>query len=328
MALTDPLQRWSKGSALAGALVWLALIMVSPSGLFRVELIEKLLLLAPLVIVPLGLLLIDSPKRHGRYTLLYRAAVFAQPFGAMMAVCSFLLPQGDWAALLASGWLSVTGLIALSGLARFLSREAMSVEEFCIDAGLIYVSVGGVWLVISRLGYQPLGFGDTIVLLTAVHFHYTGFAAPVLAGLAGRRALRRRESSAWTRRTFQAAAFGIVAGTPLVAAGITLSAPLLGLAGALVVSTGLWLLAALVLVLIVPALQPRPAQILLVVSSVSSTIAMALACAYAYSIVSKRLIINIPHMAMSHGIMNALGFSLCGLLAWFLVEKGLDDKGA
>lgn len=326
MALADPLRRWSRRSALAGALVWLALTMIPPSDLFRVELIEKLLLLAPLVIVPLGLLLIASPNRHGRHALPYRAAVFAQPFGAMMAVCSFLLPQGGWAALLASGWLMVTGLIALSGLARFLSREAIRVEEICIEAGLIYVSVGGVWLVISRLGYQPLGFGDTIVLLTAVHFHYTGFAAPVLAGLAGRRALSR-ESSTRTRRMFQAASFGIIAGTPLVAAGITLSAPLLGLAGALVVSTGLWLLAAIVLVRIVPALQSRLAQILLVVSSISSTIAMALACAYAYSIVSKQLIINIPHMAMSHGVMNALGFSVCGLLAWCLVETGRDGEG-
>ena len=32
-----------------------------------------------------------------------------------------------------------------------------------------------------------LGFGDTIVLLTAVHFHYAGFALLLLAGLAGRR---------------------------------------------------------------------------------------------------------------------------------------------
>lgn len=327
MVLTDPMQRWSKGSALAGALVWLGLIMIPPSDLFRVELIEKLLLLALLVIVPLGLLLIASPKRNERHAVPFRAAVFAQPFGASMAVCSFLLPQGGRAALLASGWAVVTALIALSGLARFLSREAIKVEEFCIDAGLIYVSVGGVWLVISRLGYQPLGFGDTIVLLTAVHFHYTGFAAPILAGLAGRRALERREASALMRRVFQAASFGIIAGTPLVAAGIALSAPLLGLAGALVVSTGLWLLAALVLIWIVPSLRPRPAQILLIVSSFSSTIAMVLACAYAYSIVSKRLIINIPHMAMSHGTMNALGFSLCGLLAWYLAETGQDDKG-
>jgi hypothetical protein len=51
---------------------------------------------------------------------------------------------------------------------------------------MLYLPIGGAWLVASRLGIQPLGFGDTIVLLTAVHFHFAGFAAPVLAGLAGR----------------------------------------------------------------------------------------------------------------------------------------------
>lgn len=317
MTQIDTLEQWSRRSAFVGALIWLGLISIPPSDLFRVELIEKLLLLGPLVIVPLGLSLAMTTESRERYAALYRVAVFAQPLAALLAVCSFLLPQGVWAALLACPWLAVTGLIGLSGLVRLLSRRAMRAEEICVDAGLVYVSVGGVWFVISRLGYQPLGFGDTIVLLTAVHFHYTGFAAPLLAGLAGRRALT--VSSTWARRSFAAASFCIIAGTPLVAAGITFSAPPLGLAGAVVVSTGLWLLAALNLVRVAPALPSRPAQLLLVVSSISSMIAMALACAYAYSLVSKRLIINIPHMAMTHGVMNALGFSLCGLLAWCLV---------
>ncbi|MGB7923232.1 MAG: YndJ family protein [Pyrinomonadaceae bacterium] len=327
MTQTYPSQRWSRRSALAGALIWLVVVVMPPSEMFRVELIEKLLLLALLVVVPLGLSLAETARvSHERHVALYRVAVFAQPFAAVLALCSFLLPQGVWAALLACPWLGATGAAALSGLARLLSKRAMRAEEMCVDAGLVYVSVGGVWLVISRLGYQPLGFGDTIVLLTAVHFHYTGFAAPLLAGLAGRRALA--VSSNWTRRVFAAASTCIIAGTPLVAAGITLSAPPLGLAGAIVVSTGLWLLAALNLARVVPALLPSTrARLLLVVSSVSSIIAMALACAYAYSLVVKRLIINIPHMAMTHGVMNALGFSLCGLLAWWLAETSERRDG-
>jgi hypothetical protein len=325
MTPIDSLERWSRRSALAGALIWMALIVLPPSELFRVELIEKLLLLGPLVIVPLGLSLAVTPDSHERHAALYRVAVLGQPFAAVLAVCSYLLPQGVWAALLACPWLVVTGLVALFGLARLLSGRAMRAEEICVDAGLIYVSVGGVWLVISRLGYQPLGFGDTIILLTAVHFHYTGFAAPLLAGLAGRYALAG--SSRWTQRIFAATSFCIIAGTPLVAAGITFSVPAVGLAGAIVVSTGLWLLAALNLLRVVPALVSRTAQLLLIVSSVASAMAMALACAYAYSLVVKRLIINIPHMAMTHGIMNALGFSLCGLLAWCLVETNKRREG-
>ena len=59
-------------------------------------------------------------------------------------------------------------------------------EAMLLLAGLVYLAVGGVWTVIARAGLRPLGFPDLIVLLTAVHFHYAGFALPVLAGLVAR----------------------------------------------------------------------------------------------------------------------------------------------
>jgi hypothetical protein len=104
-----------------------------------------------------------------------------------------------------------------------------------------------------------------------------------------------------------------------VAAGITVS-PLLAMVGALVISAGLFLLALLVLIWIVPSLSSFSARFLLILSSVSSLVAMVLASLYAYSIFARTLIIDIPHMAMSHGILNAFGFSLCGLLAWAIVR--------
>jgi hypothetical protein len=59
---------------------------------------------------------------------------------------------------------------------------------------------------------------------------------------------------------------------------------------------------------------------MLAVSSASSSVAMVLACLYAYSIVAGRLILSIPQMAMFHGVTNALGFSLCGLIAWSFIR--------
>jgi len=50
---------------------------------------------------------------------------------------------------------------------------------------------------------------------------------------------------------------------------------------------------------------------------------MVLACLYAYSLVAKTLVIDIPHMAMTHGVINAFGFALCGLVAWSLVPPDL-----
>lgn len=301
-------------SAFVGGALWLVLLFVR-FEIYETELIQKIFLLAVLVIVPLGLWLVATPKRSGDHSLPYRMAVIAQPLGAIAVVFSLLLEPGGLAALLAALWLIVVALIALFGLWRFLSRGLRPAEEFCIDAGLIYVAVGGVWFTMSRLGTQPLGFGDTIVLLTAVHFHFAGFAAPILAGLAGRTLGASRPA----RILFRFAAIGIVAGTPLVAAGITFS-PALALIGAIVISLGLVLLAMVVMGWIVRSSALLPARILFATSSISSTAAMILACVYAYSIVEKKLILDIPRMAMTHGIVNAFGFTLCGLLGWTIVK--------
>jgi hypothetical protein len=43
---------------------------------------------------------------------------------------------------------------------------------------------------------------------------------------------------------------------------------------------------------------------------------MVLASLYAYSLATHTLILTIPKMAMTHGILNAFGFVTCSLYAW------------
>lgn len=304
-------------SALVGGGVWAIVLFIRTAPAPETELIDKILLLGVLVIVPLGLSLVTVPGGNGKNVVLYRWAVIAQPFGGACVIASFLLERGIRAAVLAAAWLAVSSLVALYGLSRLTLKQLLTVEEISITVGLVYLSIGGGWLVMSRLGSQPLGFGDTIVLLTAVHFHYACFAAPILAGLAGR---QLGDANRGARRLFTLVAVAITTGTPLVAAGITLS-PVLALLGTVVISLGLAMLAVLVMGSVVPSLASRTARVLLLVSSISSLIAMLLASLYSYSIVAKTLIGDIPHMAMSHGIVNAIGFSLCGLLAWAIVRS-------
>jgi hypothetical protein len=307
----------ARASALVGAVVWAIVLFIRTAQASETELIDKILLLGILVVVPLALSLVATPGQTGEPVLIYRLAVITQPFGATAVVLSFFLDQGITAALLSSAWLVVTLLVALYGLWRLSRKRLLLIEELSIDVGLIYLSVGSGSLVVSRLGIQPFGFGDTIVLLAAVHFHYAGFAAPILTGLAGR---QLKEAKSWTRRLFTFVTVAVAAGSPLVAAGITLS-PVVALVGTLTISLGLGLLAVLVTGLVVPMLASHPARLLLALASASSLIAMVLAALYAYSIVTQTLIIDIPHMAMTHGILNAFGFSLCSLLAWVILQS-------
>lgn len=320
--ITQAQSTFAKRSAIIGAIAWgiLAGIRTSPS--YETELINKVLLLGILVIVPLGMILVAPSERNGRESLAYRLAVFAQPFGAVAAVVSFFLEQSPLAAALAFLWFVVTSLVALYGLCRFLERGPRPVAEVAIDFGLVYLPIGGMWFIASRLGFQPLRFGDTIVLLTAVHFHFAGFAAPILAGLAG----RMIGVNDPIRKLFQIAVGCIILGVPLVAAGITAS-PTVALIGAVTISAGLLFLAVTVVGWVLPSIESPSARILLVISSASSCSAMVLASVYAYSIVSKRLILDIPQMAMTHGVLNSFGFALCGLTAWLLVKPAVPELG-
>jgi hypothetical protein len=306
-------------SAAVGAGIWIVLLFLRTGDSSETELIQKILLLGILVIVPLGLSQIQRAL-ISEDSLLFQAAVAAQPIAAVATTMSFLLLPGKPAAILTVSWLLVAAVVALGGVARLWKRGPVLSSEICIDAGMLYLPVGAAWLVAYRLGMQPLGFGDTIVLLTAMHFHFAGFAAPILAGLCGR-VLPQSKSLG---KVFALTAACIIGGTPLVAAGITFS-PALALIGAAIISLGLTLLAVLVIGWILNSVRPFLARVLLLISSLASVAAMILACLYAYSLVAKTVILDIPQMAMSHGILNAFGFALCGLVGWSLISSARES---
>jgi len=305
--------RWSEICAITGGLIWIGL-WISPRE--SLGLIERLLLLAILVFTPLCIQLTATPNRHGGHSLPYRSAKILQPFAAAFAVIAFLLPAGPRAGALTLPWLLLTVLLALHGLIRFLPRGLARVDEVAIDAGLIYVSVGGVWLFLSRLGARPLGFSPVIVLLTAIHFHYSGFAAPILVGMTGRR-IAESDPSSWS--TFRPLAVAVILGTPLLAAGITFSRMLETLA-ALLLAGSLFALSFVVIFDVTPSLDSALGRLLLRCSGGSCALAMLVACVYATGAASGSRALDIPAMARLHGILNGLGFVLCGLAAWSIVR--------
>ena len=315
------MKRWSEVSAILGSVVWLGLWMIPRESL---GLIERLLLLAILVFTPLCILLTATPDRSGHHPLPYRVAKILQPFAAACAVVAFLLPVGTIAAFFTLPWLLLTGLLALHGVIRLLPRGLARVDEVAIDAGLIYISVGGVWLFLSRLGARPLGFSTVIVLLTAVHFHYSGFAAPILVGMTGRQ-IAESDPSSW--HTFRVLAIAVILGTPLLAAGITFSRPL-EMISALLLAGSLLAFSFVVIFDVAASVRSVLARILLRCSGASCALAMVVASIYATDASGSRAL-KIPEMARLHGLLNGLGFVLCGLVAWTIVHpiSRLADPG-
>ena len=299
----------AKISALGGVVVWLITLLLTTSDSEQTELVHKVVFWAVLVIVPLGLSVVAPDER--RESALYKLVVLVQPVAALLTIASFFFEKGVLSAVLASAWLVLNVLIALLGFLRLTSRRFHRIEELSIAAGLLYLPVAGAWLVVYRLGIQPFGYGEMIILLTVVHFHFAGFATPIIAGVSGRVLAGRN----YPHRVLTAVVLAIVAAMPLVAAGITFS-PWIGFVGALLLTTGVVLLAVLTVGWVRPAINSVAWRILLLIGAIASCVALVLACLYAYSLATHTLILTIPTMALTHGLLNAFGFVTCSLVAW------------
>lgn len=297
---------FSHRSAILGGLAWAILSAGAATGLLRLGVIEILFLLAPLVIVPLALPLAAGDKAG----VLLRIVSRLQPVAAGITVASFLLPTGRLAGALALPWFLVTGLVAFAGLARLRTAWRDGLADLLVVAAMLFLPVGGFWLAGSRAGFAVGGFPEPIVLLTAVHFHYTAFAAPLLIAIAGHRA------TGFSRALFLLAGPGTVISTPLLAVGFVVS-PALKVAAALALSVSVSLAAA-VQIGVLMSLRGRAARGLLGISSLAVLAGMALAALYAVGEFTRDVWIAIPAMARTHGPLNGVGFALLGLIAWTL----------
>ena len=138
-----------------------------------------------------------------------------------MGVVSFLFGAGPLAAASAVVWFLFTVVLALLGLGRLREIKKITLADACFALALIYVPIGGAWLVLSRLGWQPFGFGQHTSLLTAIHFHYIPLAAMMMTGLIGQ--VVQATGKAFPRELYRIAALGMLINPLLVAAGITLT---------------------------------------------------------------------------------------------------------
>lgn len=322
-------------NALIGGILWiLAAAFCAVTGFASsLGLIELLLLFGPLVAVPAGLATAlggHSLRGESLIARLLLPAALCAVAGRCMAP-AFDSAASDPVDYLAAGlclpWLLVTALVSLLALQRILKRGLAPIEELAIDAGLLYLPVGGGWLVLSSAGADPLGDGPKIVLLTAVHFHFAGFSAAVIAGLAGR-ALKggvaiNESLRPFALKVYQVAAAIVIIGPPLVAVGI-MASPIVEVISGVALSTGMLLLAFL-LVLVALSSRTLPAKLLLCVAALSLTATMALSMTYAAGQYMKEDFITIDAMAATHGVVNVLGFTLCGGLGLVLLLRGRED---
>jgi hypothetical protein len=129
------------------------------------------------------------------------------------------------------------------------------------------------------------------------------------------------------RRPYRFVIAGAILGIPLVAVGNIASLPVIKLGGVLIVSLTLIALA-VVFVLLALRIGDARARVLLVIAGASVLAGMSLAVIYGIGELTGRAWIGIPQMARWHAPINALGFTLPGLLAHVVWRRRAALAGA
>jgi hypothetical protein len=265
------------------------------------------------VIVPLGLALVAAPGVGVAVARRWWAVV------AVPAAVSLWLPRGPVTATLALPYLTAA-CVLLAGSVMAIAvrrqegvrsphgREAYGVREMGFDLAFLTAMGGPVIaasaLVAERAGDRLFGFGLGTLTLTVAHFHYAGFAAALVAALL----LDRRPGRATT-----VAVWCVPGGTLIVLVGYFTGRPV-ELVGACVLTLGMWLTAWVTWRS--TRSFDRLTRVLFGVGAVVLVATMLLALDWALGRVTGLPHLSVSWMVATHGVVNAVGFALCSLLAW------------
>jgi hypothetical protein len=142
---------------------------------------------------------------------------------------------------------------------------------------------------------------------TVAHFHFAGFAAALIAALVC--------TAAADDSRARVAALCVPIGIGLVFVGF-LVGDAVELVGAVVLTAGMWLVAWVTWHELRPKAPDRLTRWLLAISAAVLAGTMLLAVDWALGHVVRVPYLPLEWMIATHGLANAIGFALCGLLAW------------
>lgn len=264
-----------------------------------------MLTVAQLLFVPLTLQLILKKENRLYYT-------FAIPAFASVFILQ-TTTNTNLELLFAAIYLLFTFVVAIYGLQRFIQRGFAHIEEFMIDAGMMYLFIGGVWFFASVTEIDT-GFSPILTWLTAIHFHYSSFLLPIFLGFLG--------------RLHKITAYNIVCTiiliSPIVVAlGITFS-PWLELVSVVLYIIGIY--GFIVLAFRAPfASALQKSLVLLSFGALGITILFSLL--YAVGNVFGIFHVSINFMLKFHGFFNCILFALCGMIGWSIFTPPSKELG-
>ncbi|MFZ4847282.1 YndJ family protein [Enterococcus casseliflavus] len=262
---------------------------------------EALVLLSILFFVPgiFPFVFRQSPVRVAQF--MEYGLIQCYPVAAFFAVLALVTEVGGFALI----WWMYTVFIALYAIFRLWETKIHRIEETSVLFGLIYLAGGGFWFFAYAAHLQIMQFGPLIILLTAVHFHYSAFLIPIFNGLLGRTIRKHRMLYSWIT-------WVILLSPLLIALGITYSKTLDVIAVSIYMAA-IYLHAFLVFT---AAFRTKTGTFLIRLSSAVLMITIAFSMIYSFGVFRQEVTLTINQMIWIHGFVNAFGVILPALIGW------------
>lgn len=271
---------------------------------------EALVLLSILFFVPgiFPFVFRQSPVRAAQF--MEYGLIQCYPVAAFFAVLALVTEVGGFALI----WWMYTVFIALYAILRLWETKIHRIEETSVLFGLIYLAGGGFWFFAYAAHLQIMQFGPLIILLTAVHFHYSAFLFPIFNGLLGRTIRKHRMLYSWIT-------WVILLSPLLIALGITYSKTLDVIAVSIYMAA-IYFHAFLVFT---AAFRTKTATFLIWVSSAVLMITIAFSMIYSFGVFRQEVTLTINQMIWIHGFVNAFGVILPALIGWRIEDPKSFD---
>ncbi|PZT56116.1 YndJ family transporter [Paenibacillus silvae] len=287
---------------------------------FPFKLVDKFILFAAFVIVPLVILLLKYDDKNKQQRTVYAAMKWLQFPAALLTLIS-VMSSTKWGlegtaipGMLSLGWLLFTLLLGIYGLTTMVMAKGKA-AEIAIGAGLVYFFIGGIWFTLYQYQLDLFNASVATHALSSVHFHFSSAIIPIFIGALGR-IMTKKSWYPWI------VAIDII-GPLLIAIGMIFSKP--------IEYIGVTLFACNIVVYttyLLSYLRRDPLH-------KKATFFLGLSCFAFYTVIvlsilypllKKIFSLTILDFIPIYGALHAFGFVLCGLIGWVYMVDSIQEK--
>ncbi|WP_091012236.1 MULTISPECIES: YndJ family transporter [Paenibacillus] len=315
--MNSSLKQLMKSPAFPGGIIT---ILIFYLDYFQFELVEKFLLFAAFVIVPLVISLLNHDEKNTHQRVIYAAMKWLQ-FPAALFTLASVMSNKMWGlestaipGTLSLGWLLFTLLLGIYGLATIVSSKGRA-AEVAIGAGLVYFFIGGIWFTLYQYQINLFQANPATHALSSVHFHFSSAIVPIFIGALGR-IMTKKSWYPWV------VAIDII-GPILIAIGMIFSKP--------IEYVGVTLFACNIVVYTAYLLAYLRKNTL----DIKAAFFLGLSCLAFYTVVVISIFypllknmysLTILDFIPIYGSLHAFGFVLCGLIGWVFMVDFIKEK--